>query len=227
MKLYLDSNNSSNGQYDLDEPIGGRWRLLSFAFTNNIYNVNETNNKIYFNENGTNLIAELTIGYYDASDLKTNISEAMNNVSNGNITITYDDKPGKFTIKNTLGYYFTFGTNKVNSASKLIGFNDVDGVAYSQTQISDKSIDLNTYKEIFVNISKNNDRSIIGVDYFNTSLFIVGSGGVGELVRYNYQDFTEQYVDLKRTKKITIKIHDSNENEINLNSDYSMILEKY
>ena len=230
MKLYLDSNNSSNGEYDLDEPIEGKYKLLSFAFTNNIYNVNESNNKIYFTEDYNDatyeLEATLTNGIDDASDLKANIVKAMDAVSNGTITVVYDDTTNKFTITNTVPFYFTFGSNTANSASKLLGFNENDDLTYTTTRVSDNPIDLNTYKELFVNINENNDRQIVGVNYFNSSLFIFGDGGLGELVRYNYKDFAEQYMYFKRTKTLTVKIHDLNENVIDLNSDYSLILEK-
>lgn len=226
MKLYLDSNNSSNNKYKLDESIEGKWKLLSFAFTNNIYNVNDSNNKIYFNENGIDREAQLTNGYNDAQDLKSNLTEALNNVSIGTITVEYDDKCGKYTINDTLPIRFTFGTNTTNTAHKLMGFDAVDGTPLVSTQTSDNAIDLNTYKEIFVNIEENDDREIIGVNYFNSSLFIYGSGGTGELVRYNYQDFTQQYMKFRRTKTLTVRIHDLNNNDIDLNSEYSIILEK-
>lgn len=226
MKLYLDSNNSSNNKYTLDYPIEGRWKLLSFAFTNNIYNVNDTNNKIYFNENGVGLKASLTNGYNNENELATNILNAMQSVASGTITTSFDDKSSKYTISNTLPFYFTFGTNTAYSAHKLLGFNQVDGTPSMTSQTSQVPIDLNTYKEIFINFDENDDREIIGVNYFNTSLWIYGNGTIGELVRYNYQDFTEQYMKFRRTKSITVRIHDLNNNDINLNSEYSLILEK-
>ena len=226
MKLYLDSNNSSNGRYTLDKPIEGRWKLLSLAFTNNIYNVNESNNKIYFMEDGQARVATLTNGYDDATDLKTDIANAMNNVASATITVTYDDTANKFTINSTAGICFTFGTNTENTAAKILGFNEIDGTTYETSHTSDNPIDLNTYKEIFVNIEENKEREIFGVNYFHSSLFIFGDGGIGELVRYNYKDFAQQYMTFERTKHLTIGIHDLNENEIKLNSDYTMILEK-
>ena len=226
MKLYLDSSKMVNGEFDLDEPINGKYKLLSFAFTNNLYNVDDTNNKIYINENGVDLTATLTNGYNDASDLESNISVAMNQVTSGTIVVSYDSKTNKFTITGTLPIYFTFGSNITNSARKLMGFNASDGIPSITTQISDVAIDLNTYKEIFVNFNENNDRQIVGVNYFNSSLIIFGNCVMGELMRYTKENFGEQYVDFKTTKTITVKMHDLNENVLNLNSDYSIVLEK-
>ena len=229
MKLYLNSVDSSNNKYKLDDAIEGEWKLISFAFTNNIYNVNDTNNKIYFTEetehDENDYTATLTNGINDPNDLKSNIETAMNNETNETITVTYDDKTKKFTITSTETFYFKFGTNKSNSANKLIGMNAIHrNGATSHT--SDTSIDLNPYKEIFINIEENNDRNVFGVEYFNSSLIVCECGSSGDIVRYNYRDNSEQRVKLKRTKDITIRIHDSKNQEINLNSEYSIVLEK-
>ena len=228
MILYLDSINSRNNIHYLDEPINGKYKLISFCFTNNIFNINDTNNKIYFNENGNNLIATLTNGYYDLNDLKTNISDNMNNVMSGALTITLDSNTNKFTFSvgtgNTL--YFSFGTNTTNSAKKLLGFNEVDGIS-SNTQISDNSIDLNTIKNMFINILENNKKNIYGNKYFNTSIVINSIGGFGEMIRYNNNNNNFiQIIEIKNKKELKITFHDKNNNIINLNSDYELIFEK-
>ena len=225
MRLYLDSDKAINNKFTLDKTISGRWKLTSFTFTNNIFNVNDTNNKIYFNENGIDKVATLTNGFNASNQLKTNISTAMNDQAVGTVTVTYDDATGKYSFSNTLNFYFTFSSNTLNSARKLLGMNESDGTN-STSQTSENPIDLNTYKNIFININENDDRCIVGTNYFNSSLIINGVGTFGELVKYIYKDYTEQYVKFKNTKHIEIKIHDNNENDINLNSNYSIIFEQ-
>lgn len=226
MKLYLDSNKASNNTYQLDKTISGKWKLINFSFTNNIFNVNDNNNKIYFNENGVDLTATLSNGYYDAgSALTSNISTALNNVATGTITVDFDDTTNKYTITNTLNFYFKFGSSTKNSARKLLGMTASDGTN-STTQTSNNPIDVNTYKNIFINISQNDDKDIFGQNYFSTSFTITGTGTFGELIKYIYKDFSEQYVKLNNTKHITVKIHDLNNDELELNSEYSLILEQ-
>ena len=58
MKLYLHSSKASNNIFTLDQTINGSWKLLHFSATNNLFNVNDTNNKIYFND-GTDKTATL------------------------------------------------------------------------------------------------------------------------------------------------------------------------
>ena len=227
MKLYLDSTKSNNNRFTLDKPIDGIWELISFVCTNNLFNVNSYNNKVYFNENGTDRTATLTLGNYYITDLKTELTTAINNVASATFSVTIDNNTNKYTFTNgsSTNFYFTFGTNTSNSARKLLGMNATDGTN-ATTQTSDKPVDLNTYKNMFINISENNDRNVTGQSYFNTSLIINGTGSFGEILRYVKNDNFSQYVKLHNTKNIEIKIHDIDNNVIDLNSDYVLILEK-
>ena len=224
-KLYLNSNDLSDNKWTLDNPIKGKYKLIGFVCNNDIYNVNDNNNKVYVNESG-DLTATLTNGYYDSTDFVSMLETQLNSVCSGTITCALDSNTHKLTISNTNNFYFTFATNTDNSARFLMGFNATDGTN-QMTQTSDNCIDLNPYKDIFINISENDDRDIEGVNYFNTSLIINGDGNFGEIMRYIPKDNFDQYMKLSRqTKYITIKIHDSNNNDINLNSEYSIIFEK-
>ena len=228
MKLYLDSTLATNNKFKLDNFISGTWKLLYFSFTNNIFNVNDTNNKIYFTEVSTERTATLTNGYYDVNELKTEIQTAINNVASATFTVSVDTKTNKYTFTNgsTTNFYFTFGTNTTNSARKLLGFNANDGTT-NTSQTSNKPVDLNTYPNIFVKIQEDDNTDILGLSFFTSSLVVNGTGSFSDIVRYNNNDNFDQYVRFhKNTKTITLKIHDLNNNDIDLNSDYSIILEK-
>ena len=222
---FLQLHGDSSNKFVLDEALSGKYKLVSFVFTNNVYNVNDINNKIYFTENGNNLTATLTNGYYDSTDFVTHLSNVLNNAASGTITVSINSNTNKLTITDTLNIYFTFGTNTNNSARKLLGFNESDGTA-NTTQTSDKPIDLNTYKGIWLDIYENYDKRMYGIDYFNTSMYINGEGSFGEIVRYKNNDNFDQYIQLNNTKHIEIKFHDRNHNDINLNSEYEIIFQK-
>ena len=83
--LYLDSNKSNNNKFALDNPINDKYKLISFYFTNNIYNINDTNNKIPFIENSISYTATLTNGYYDSTDFINHLSIILNNEAIGTI----------------------------------------------------------------------------------------------------------------------------------------------
>ena len=224
--LFLDSNKATNNIYTLDKKIEGNWRLLTFVCNNNIYNVNDTNNKIYWNEEGADEVATLTNGYYNDTDFISHVATQMNAESPGTITTSFNSNTRKLTITNdSLSFYFTFGTNTSNSARKLLGFNEEDGTTgYSQT--SPNPIDLNPYKNVFINIKQNNNRNVEGIDFFNTSLVINGLGTFGDTFRYINNDNFSQYVKFRNTKQLEITIHDLNNNNITLNSEYQLILQK-
>ena len=228
MKLFLDSRLATNNKFKLDNYISGTWKLLSFSFTNNIFNVNNTNNKIYFTEVSTARTATLTNGNYDMNELKTEIQTAINNVASATFSVSLDTKTNKYTFTNgsSASFYFTFATNTSNSARKLLGFNANDGTT-STSQTSDIPVDLNTYQNIFVKITEDDNRDILGLSFFTSSLVINGIGSFSDIVRYNNNDNFDQYVRFhKNTKTLTLKIHDLNNNDIDLNSDYSIILQK-
>ena len=121
MKLFL-TGSTNNAKLSLDNPIDGKWKLLSFCFTNNLFNVNDYNNKIYINENGTDFTITLTNGTYDANDLKTEITSKLTSSLTGLITVSLDNA-NKFTITDTKSFQFTFGSNTTSSARKLLGMN--------------------------------------------------------------------------------------------------------
>lgn len=227
MLLCLKSSNlNTNNQWKLDKPITGLYKLVAFVSTNNMYNVNDTNNKIYLNESGNDLTAILTNGYYDAIDLRSEISSKLNSVCGGTVTVTFNSNVRKYTITNTNNFYFKFGSNTSNSARKLVGFNASDG-SNNTTHTSDNCIDLNTYKNVYINIKESDDRNIYGMNYFSTSLVVCGDGNFGELMRYKPNEHFDQYIKFSKSVKILkIRMHDADNNDINLNSEYSIILQK-
>jgi hypothetical protein len=223
--LFLDSEKSSNNIFTLDKRISGEYRLVSFIYTNNIYNVTDNNNKIYWNENGSNLITTLVNGYYDSSDFTSHCSTQLNSDASGTVTVSLDSNTKKYTITDTLNFYLTFGSNTGNSARKLLGFAETDGIN-NTTQTSSTAIDLNTCKSVFVTIEQDDHRLVEGIDFFNSSLMISGVADFGEAFRYIDVDNFCQFVKFRQTKKLSLTFHDTSNNSINLNSEYQIIFKK-
>ena len=224
-KLILHSENSTNNVFTLDHPISGTWKFLCFNMTNNIFNVTDYNNKIYLTEGASNLECTLTNGFYDINDLKSELTTQLNNVATGTFTVTVDSNSRKYTFTSTSNFGFTFGTNTTNSARKLIGMNETDD-SQSLSHVSDNAIDLNKFKNIFINILQDNNNDIFSNEYFSSSLIICGTGSFGDLYSYVSDDNFHQYVRFRHTKKLEFKFHDINNNNVDLNSDYTILLEK-
>ena len=224
--LLLHSDKSNNNKFILDKRIEGYYQFKSFVATNNIYNVTNDNNQVYVNENGTDYTITLTNGYYDSSDLTTEFQDKLNSTLSGTVSITLDDNTNKFTITNTLPFYFTFGSNTTNSARKLLGFNANDPLIFVTTQTSDNPIDLNPCKNVFISITEDDNRNVEGIDFFNCSLIVNGTNEFGGLMRYVDVDNFVQVVKFKNTKQLTVSFHDANNNSIDLNSEYQIIFVK-
>ena len=224
--LFLHSDKAFNNIFTLDKKIVGEYRLLSFVSTNNIYNVSDNNNKIYWTENSVDKITILTNGHYNYVDFKSHVSTQLNNTGSGTVSVTFNENTRKFTITDTLSIYFTFGTNTSNSARKLLGFNESDGTPSLFTQTSDTAIDLNPCKNIFINIKQDNHKNIEGIDFFNSSLVINGIGEFGEILRYIDVDNFYQITKFRQTKQLKVSFHDATNNSIELNSEYQIILLK-
>lgn len=225
MILYLDSNTATNNDFKLDRPVTGKFKLLSFTCTNNIQNVNEYNNIVYITENSVDYQIELPTGYYDIYDLKSMLEDEIGSMLMGTFSVDLDEQTRKYTFSNTIPFYFKFSTNTSKSARKLLGINAVD-TSSSTSYTSDVPVDVNTYKNIFINILQHDDRNIRSINHFTTSFIINGSASFGETLRYINQDNFDQYAKFEKTKTLTIRFHDINYNPIDLNSDYQIILQR-
>lgn len=223
--LFLDSEKANNNIFSLDNRITGHYRLVSFSYTNNIFNITDNNNKVYWNDNGTNRVAILTNGYYDSNDFTSHLSTTLNDDASGTVSVALDTNTRKITVTSTLNFYFTFGSNTDNSARKLLGFSEADG-SNATTQTSTTPIDLNTCKSVFIKFEQDDNRSIEGIDFFETSLMLSGNADFGEAFRYIDIDNFCQYVKFRDIKKIKVSFHDTSNNSINLNSEYQIILKK-
>ena len=158
--------------------------------------------------------------------MTSHLSTTLNDALSDTVSVSFDDNTNKFTINDTLPIYFTFGSNTINSARKLLGFNETDGSPSLTTQTSDVAVDLNQCENIFITIKQDDNRNIEGIDFFNCSLIVNGVSNFGDILRYvNVDNFT-QTLKLKSTKTLNVSFHDASNNTINLNSEYQIILRK-
>ena len=111
----------------------GTYEMLSFNSRNNVYNVDDSNDEIYFDEDsgGALPVATLTHGYYaSADDLGAEIKVAMEIIGAGTYTVTFDDTTNLFTVTVSVGasdFLFLWGSNSTEPiANDLMGFRAVD-----------------------------------------------------------------------------------------------------
>lgn len=138
LNVFLDSrernnaaNDPSDATYYFTDPLpAGRYLIRSFLLANTFYNVDSTNNIIYFNENSTNKTATITAGYYTSSTFPAAVKTAMDTASGGynTFTVTLDSATKKVTIAAGNAFSFKFATNLNTGlgAQDLIGVGPLD-----------------------------------------------------------------------------------------------------
>ena len=112
-----------------------RGRLFRFRFLEKpAFFISNTTNKLDFKEAGTTRVATLTVSYYTATDLATEVARAMNaavSASYAAITCTYNAGTDKFTLSGTSVFQLLWGTgaNVAIDCNERLGFLAVDSTA--------------------------------------------------------------------------------------------------
>lgn len=198
-------------------------RLVSASIPITYYSVNSTNNVIYFNENiGANATANITAGSYTTTSLATVIGTVMTAASpNGRTyTVTYSNTLNAFTITVSAGTFrFSFGTNVTNSAFRVLGFNNTDGVlALTQTSPNQPQLNLTSViclrsAELAGRLIKSNVSNQIN----DNVLYIMPvTVALGDLLTYYNQDSDYYEIDMKNCNKFDIMLTDLSGNILDI-----------
>lgn len=209
----------------------GLYKILEFSFTNSLYNVNSYNNTLKIDEYTvsstpiTSYTITLTKGSYSYSSLATHLQTQLNASLSGNITVTYSSSTGKYTIVND--------TNDMkikysgSTCLTLIGFNDSSDSSQSTSLTSDNVADLISIKNIYCIIAEDKTKDIFDIDSFRASCYFFDKDSTfGDLFKcINSDDFGNRLLNLGQTKQITYQLFDQNQNQIELSTEWIMILE--
>lgn len=220
-----DKTTGTNGDcvINLNDDISGQYRLYSFTFCNNLYNVNDTNNKLILANTSDVIISNTTLtnGDYDGDNFATLITNAITD-----LTATYDDATGKFTMTYTSDFKLLFA-NYSNTCHKLLGFDNIDYTSDSNTLDSANVAQLLPFKHLYIDISENDNKPIKSQSHYFYSFLLYDSNSTfGSMFRYVCDDMErQQKINIKSSKRLKIKILDENNNVYNI-SDWIMLLEK-
>lgn len=142
--------------------------VVSFQMPMTQYNINATNNNVYFND-GSNRNFTITIGNYSVYDFIDELETKFNSVS-ANYTVTYSDISMKIAITGLVPFQLLFGTNTIATSAYIMGFNNVNqSLALSQS--SDNCINLSLPLYICCNISEFNTNIKATNDTSSTFVF--------------------------------------------------------
>ena len=211
------------------QPITGRWRLKQVIFTNYAYPVNNSNNIVYFYENGTNKQFSLPLGNYTTSTLITALINGLNTASGGFNTYTssFNGSTQILTVTATSVFAFQWG-NVGSSASQLLGWQIVNtSLATSQTGSSPVDLVqplafLWTFLDGTTTCSiEDSSQQIYGT--FLTPLY----NAFGSLESYEPLEPNNIYLTFNNQPRLfKVKITDLFGNSINNNMNWVIVIEK-
>lgn len=209
----------------------GYYQLKNTIIPNSIYVVNDTNNKIYFNENGSgsDSTATLTNGNYTTATLATEIGTQMTAVTAfaRTYTATYSSVTNKFTITVSASTFkMRMGTNTTNSARYITGYN-ADDATYISSHTSDVMVNLtnNVYSCNIIIQSQ----SVTNYLYDNSNTLFTFSVPItttfGDISVYEPIKHYHLRLDTP-TRNLKIQVRDDLNNLVQLNTEWSMLLER-
>lgn len=231
--LKFDSNKRLNysvtnpGEFILPllSPLSGTYSLKQIVIPLSYFNVNETNNLIYFYENGSLKIATLTPGYYDDNTLLVQLASSLTSASGGFSTYTVSRSvlPMRITIASTNNFQLLF-SNTINSAAEVIGFSPLDTLT-ATSQVAQNISNLSTLRSFSISVN--------GENGFNDSVgsactFVAPILGVsGAISIYEPPLHYQQRITFSSpTTTLRIKVANDNGVAVNLSADWYMILHK-
>jgi hypothetical protein len=207
--------------------ISGLYQLKSVMLPITNYNINSTNNSIYFNESNSSLkTCIIPEGFYSSfSDVATALQTSMNSSGTGTYTCTVSSLTNKLTISSTVDFKLLFGSNTVNSASTVLGFvGDSSSSLTSQTGDHIMNISINTNYNFVI---ENTSSSITTLDGKTFSFSIPALSSTPNMVYWQVPLEMPIFIRFDGTRNINVKIVDDDMKIIqNLNSDWYIVLDK-
>lgn len=209
----------------------GTYSLVSGVFTNSFYNVNNYNNKIYFKENSTELVAILTNGFYNSTNIIANIKDALENASllNGSsltYTVTINSITNKMSITVTTGNNVQILiNNKQNTSKYLIGFLQ-DSIS-SNSVTGDSPINLTVSNSFNIRIDGHGVKNSLRDNSNNFYSFSVPIMADSLQMFFYESNFPPKITFENRINQIRVSIFDEENNPVELQNEYYFILNKF
>jgi hypothetical protein len=207
--------------------------VVKLLWTNSIYNINETNNILYWTDSlGVEISSEISKYEHSITSLTSAIQTAMNNdkTDTNTYTCSYNSNTMKITITSS-DFNFILRNNinyKTKGLAKVLGYNNEENSGSTSYIASDNIRLAEPYYEIRSDIVKNN--TYIGVNKKNTLYNITNVGNYGDIIDYPiYKQISLEPKQTPLSSEVYFKIYDQYGNNISVNRDYiiTLKLKKY
>lgn len=197
--------------------------LLAANIPMTMYNVNSSNNIVYFND-GVNQAVAIPVGNYDIFDLVTQLESSMNAVSGITFTVEYSLVTMKLTITGSAPFYYTFSNTTLSMAS-VLGFNNVN-TASNTIQTADNVVNLSVPIYLKLVISELGSTTKSTNSYDNATFVVFTNVNNSEVQSYNNMSNYRQRVKVlnDNIQTISVKITDHNNRIVNLNGSHWSIM---
>lgn len=208
--------------------LSGKYVLRTAYIPNSSYNINSSNNQLYFTISSTAKTASIPVGYYDQLTLPSAVQTAMNAVSSG-FTVSFNATPSTITIANATSFVLN-NSNALNSIASILGFTPVDTTAGTSTT-STGILDLSPLMSFNINISDQNNVQIVinngSTSSVNATTFIVPViQDTGFVVYYEPKDRLQQIINFGQPMTaLEITVTDDKGNNVNLLADWYIIID--
>lgn len=205
--------------------LSGTYAVKSILLPVTYHNVNANNSTIYFTDTGGARACQLPNGYYSQlSDLASAIATAMTAAGAGVVTCSVSSRTNVLTVSNTVAFNFTFGSNKANSAGRLMGFIADTDTALSQTGTQTMNLNSTSCYNFIIDDASS---EVVGMDGSRCTFKIPATTATPNEVYYEPSEQFPIRFTLTSTKVLRIRIMDDQFRILNnMRSDFYMILQK-
>lgn len=200
--------------------------VLSLVMPMTQYNINATNNSIYFFDVSQKNFS-IPPGNYSITDLLTTLKSLFNSTSPYGFTVTYSDISMKITITASLSsFQMSFGSYTTNSSAYILGFSD-DNTTLALSHTSDFSIDLSLPLYIYCSIDEFSTNIKSTNNFDNATFVFPNKVNSSDILLFSKQTDYEQRSKVTEVNMQALRvrwtIHGNSTLDIN-NNDWSLIL---
>lgn len=192
---------------------------------NSNFNITTYNNRIPFFESGVDKVAVLPPGFYTQPDLMSGIAASMTAASGGAIfTVTESALPHRLIITSTVAFQLKFGSDKLNTASEIIGFVNTD-TALNTVQTANNVSNLANLRSynIILHGASSAFRDITGRNY--TFCVPITDNSFGITVYEPSVHFPQSVHFNSIVQTLEISLVDEKGNIIQTSTDWHMVIE--
>ncbi len=206
----------------------GTYELLSFQMADNLYNVDTTNQDIFWDEGAGDLTAAIPVGSYTSATLAVAMKIVMDVASGSTFTITHAADTGLYTFAIAAGTFrFKYLTNLTDVATLITGFDALDGVL-AASQVSDNPIDLTLHKNILIDIAQDSSQNVTLLTGFEASFTVpIGNAAFGELLGFEKAEgYAQQIILAANMNSLDISLFDGSGNALTNVANWKLLLRR-